>query len=81
MSVMFQQIEVHTAEPLVPGPNHLEAKLNIAKMKKYKSPSSDQIPEVIIKARSETLVCVIRSLLQNELTCFRITHTNVSLDC
>jgi hypothetical protein len=39
-----RQIEVHTAEPLVPDPSCLEVEIAIAKLKKYKSPSSDQIP-------------------------------------
>jgi hypothetical protein len=33
---------MRTAEPLVPGPGNLEAELAIAKLKKYKSPGSDQ---------------------------------------
>jgi hypothetical protein len=36
-------IEVHTAEPLVPGPSRLEVEIAIAKLKKCKSPGSDQI--------------------------------------
>jgi hypothetical protein len=36
-----RQIEIHTAEPLVPGPSHLEVEIAIAKLKKYKSPGSD----------------------------------------
>jgi hypothetical protein len=36
-----RQIETHTAEPLVPGPSHLEVQTSIAKLKKYKSPGSD----------------------------------------
>jgi hypothetical protein len=40
-----RQIEVHTAEPLVPSPNGLEVEIAIAKMKKHKSPGSDQIPQ------------------------------------
>jgi hypothetical protein len=36
-----RQIEVHTAEPLVLGPSHLEVEIAIAKLKKYKSPGSD----------------------------------------
>jgi hypothetical protein len=28
-----RQIEIHTAEPLVPGPSHLEVKISIAKLK------------------------------------------------
>jgi hypothetical protein len=39
-----RQIEVHTAKPLVPGPSSLEVEIAIAKLKKYKSPGSDQIP-------------------------------------
>jgi hypothetical protein len=39
-----RQMEVHTAEPLVPGPSHLEVEIAIAKLKKYKSPGDDQIP-------------------------------------
>jgi hypothetical protein len=30
-----RQIEVHTAEPLVPGPSRLEVEIAIAKLKKY----------------------------------------------
>jgi hypothetical protein len=36
-----RQIEVHTAEPLVPGPSHHEVEIAIAKLKKYKSPGSN----------------------------------------
>jgi hypothetical protein len=28
-----RQIEIHTAEPLVPGPSHLEGEISIAKLK------------------------------------------------
>jgi hypothetical protein len=30
------QIEIHTAEALVPGPSHLEVEIAIAKLKNYK---------------------------------------------
>jgi hypothetical protein len=40
-----RQIEVNTAEPLVPGPSHLEIEIAIAKLK-YKLPGSDEIPYV-----------------------------------
>jgi hypothetical protein len=42
-----RQTEVHTDEPLVPGPSRLEAEIAIAKSKKYKSPGSDKIAELI----------------------------------
>jgi hypothetical protein len=35
-----RQIEVHTAEPFVPGPSHLAIETAIAKLKKYKSPDN-----------------------------------------
>jgi hypothetical protein len=50
-----RQIEVQTAEPLVPGPNHLEFEIAIAKFKKYKSPGSDKILAETIQAGGETL--------------------------
>jgi hypothetical protein len=40
--------ETHTAEPLVPGPSHLEVEVAIAKLKEYKSPGSNQIPAELI---------------------------------
>jgi hypothetical protein len=43
-----RQIEVHTAEILVPGPIHLEVEIAIAKLKKYKSPGGYQIPAQLI---------------------------------
>jgi hypothetical protein len=38
------------AEPLVPGPSCPEVEIAIAKLKKHKSPGSDQIPAELIKA-------------------------------
>jgi hypothetical protein len=54
-----RQIEVHTSEPLVPGPSHLEVEIAIAKLKKYKSPGSDQIPAELIEAGGEILLSEI----------------------
>jgi hypothetical protein len=56
-----RQIEVHTAEPL-PGPSRLEVQTATAKLKKYKSPGSDQIPAELIQAGSEILLSVIHKL-------------------
>jgi hypothetical protein len=39
-----RQTEIQAAEPLVPGLSHLEVESALAKLKKYKSPGSDQIP-------------------------------------
>jgi hypothetical protein len=37
------------AEPLVLGPSCLEVEIATAKLKKYKSPGSDEIPTVFIE--------------------------------
>jgi hypothetical protein len=51
-----RQIEVHWAEPLVPGPSHLEVEIATAKLKKYKWPGSDQIPGEFIQQEARSLV-------------------------
>jgi hypothetical protein len=38
-----RQIEIYIAEPLVPDPSPPEVEIAIAKLKRYKSPGSDQI--------------------------------------
>jgi hypothetical protein len=60
-----RQIEVHMAEPSVPGPSHLEAEIAIAKMIKYKSPGSDQISAELIQAGSVTLLAVIHKFINS----------------
>jgi hypothetical protein len=58
-----RQIEIHTAEPLVPGLSHLVVEISIARLKNYKSPGSDQIPAELYQAGGETLVSVIHKLI------------------
>jgi hypothetical protein len=58
-----RQIEIHTAEPLVPAPSHLEVDIYIAKLKIYKSPGSDQILAELYQAGGEILVSVIYKLI------------------
>jgi hypothetical protein len=60
-----RQIEVHTAEPLVPGPSHLEVEIAITKLKKYKSPGNDQIPAELIQAGGEMLLFAIHKLINS----------------
>jgi hypothetical protein len=50
-----RQIKIHTAEPLVPSPSHLETEISITKLKRYKSPGSDEIPAELIQAGGETV--------------------------
>jgi hypothetical protein len=59
------QIEAHTAEPLVHVPSRLEVEIVIEKLKKYKSPSSDQIPAELIQTGGETLLSVIHKLINS----------------
>jgi hypothetical protein len=54
----IRQIGVHTAETLVPGPSRLEVEIAVVKLKRYKSPGSDQIPAELIQAGGETLLTV-----------------------
>jgi hypothetical protein len=60
-----RQIEVRTAEPLVPGLSHLEVGIVIAKLKKYKSPDSDQIPAELIQEGGEILLSEIHKLINS----------------
>jgi hypothetical protein len=48
-----RQIEIHTAELLVPDPSPFEVEIAIEKLKRYKSPGSD--PAELIQAGSEIL--------------------------
>jgi hypothetical protein len=48
--VTLRQIEIHTAEPLVPEPSAFEVEMAIGKPKGHKSPGIDQIPTSLIKA-------------------------------
>jgi hypothetical protein len=61
----FRQIEVHTVEPLVPGPSRLEVDIAIAKLKRYKLPRSDQIPAELIQAGGEILLSEIHKLMNS----------------
>jgi hypothetical protein len=60
-----RQIEVHTAESLVPGPSRLEVETVIAKLKKYESPGSGHIPAELIQAGGEILLSKIHKLINS----------------
>jgi hypothetical protein len=61
-------VHVHTVEPLVPGPSRLEVEIAVAKLKKYKSPGSDQIPAELIQAGGEMFAIhkLIKSIWNKE---------------
>jgi hypothetical protein len=60
-----RQMEIHSPKPLVPSPSHLDVEIVTAKLKKYKSPGSDQILAELIQARDETLVSVNHKLINS----------------
>jgi hypothetical protein len=57
------QIEIRTAELLVPYPNASKVEIAIAKFKRYKSPSSHQIPVKLNQAGNETILSEIHKLI------------------
>jgi len=61
--VNVRQMEIHTAEPLVPEPSASEVKLAIEKLKSHKSPDIDHIPAELIKAGCRTIFCEIHKLI------------------
>jgi hypothetical protein len=50
-----RQMDIHTAEPLVPEPSHVEVEIATGKLKSYKSPDTVWILAELIKAGGETL--------------------------
>jgi hypothetical protein len=52
-------------EPSVPSPSHLEAEIATAKLKKYKSPGSDQILTELIQAGGKILLAAIHKLINS----------------
>jgi hypothetical protein len=51
----IRQTEIQTAQPLVPEPSATEIGVAIRKLKRYKSPGSDQIPAELIQAGGKIL--------------------------
>jgi hypothetical protein len=51
------------SEPLTPEPSPFEVEIAIAKLKRYKSPGSDQIPAELIQAGGEILQSEIHKLI------------------
>jgi len=50
-----RQTEIHIAESLVPEPSAFEVEMAIEKLKRHKSPGTDQIPAELITAGSKKL--------------------------
>jgi hypothetical protein len=58
-----RQMDIQTAEPLVPEPSLVKLEIAIGKLKSYKSPGTDQILTELIKAGGETLCSEIHKLI------------------
>jgi hypothetical protein len=58
-----RQIEIHTAEPLVPQPSSSEVEIAIEKLKSYKSSCIDQISIELIQAGRNILRSEIHKLI------------------
>jgi hypothetical protein len=58
-----RQIEIQTAEPLVPDRIAYEVEIVIAALKMYESPGSDEIPAEVIQAGGEMLRYEIHKLI------------------
>jgi hypothetical protein len=54
--------EIYTAELLVPELNAFEVEMAIEKLRRHKSPGTDQIPVELIKAGGRTICCEIHKL-------------------
>ena len=57
------QVEIPTADPLVPELSAFEVELAIDKLKNHKSPGVDEIPAELIKAGGGTICLEIHKLL------------------
>jgi hypothetical protein len=56
----IRQTEIHTAEPFVPEPSAAEIVVTIRKVKRYKTPGSNQIPAELIQAVGGGGHCILR---------------------
>jgi hypothetical protein len=61
----FRQMDVHTAEVLMPQPCLDEVEIADGNLKSYKSRATDQIPAELIRAVCEILYCEIHRILSS----------------
>jgi hypothetical protein len=57
------QMDIHTAEPIIPEPTLVAVEIAIGKLKSYKSLGTDQIQAKLMKAGGETLYSEIHRLI------------------
>jgi sorting nexin-29 len=63
--MMFMQMDIHMAEPLMPESSFVEMETAIGKLRSYKAPGNDQILAKLIKAGGETLCSEIHKLIHS----------------
>jgi hypothetical protein len=61
----IRQIEIHTTELLVLDPVPFEVETAITKLKRYKSPGSNQIPSELIQARGSINLFILFGIRKN----------------
>ena len=59
------EIEIHTADPLVPEPSAFQVEMAIEKLKRHRSQGTDQIPAELLKARSRKFRSEISKLINS----------------
>ena len=59
------EIEIHTADPLVPESSAFQVEMAIEKLKRHRSPGTDQIPEGLMKVRSRKFRFEISKLINS----------------
>ena len=59
------EIEIHTADPLVPEPSAFQVEMTIEKLKRHRSPGTDQIPEELMNTRSRKFRSEINKLINS----------------
>jgi len=61
----FRQTGIHTAEPLAPEQSALDMEMASEKLKRHKSPGTDQIQAELIKAGGRTISSEIHKLINS----------------
>ena len=60
-----RQMEIHTAEPLMPESSAFEVEMVTEKLKRHKSPGGDQTLAKLIKSRGRKILCEIHKLINS----------------
>ena len=60
-----RQTEIQTGQPLLPEPSAFEFEMSIEKLKRSKSPGTDQISAELIKAEGRTIRSEIQKLVNS----------------